>query len=53
MSWFRLAADDLDKALKRIAAAAIIAVSGLGIAGGFLGVVFGGLLLDGFTAPLD
>ena len=50
MSWFREAADDLDKAFKRVAAAKI-AGSGIGIFGGVLGVVGGGLLLGGITAP--
>ena len=50
MSWFREAADDLDKAFKRAAAAKIVG-SGLGITGGVLGVVGGGLLLGGVTAP--
>ena len=50
MSWFREAADDLDKAFKRVAAAKI-AGSGLGIAGGVLSIVGGGLILGGITAP--
>ena len=50
MSWFREAAGDLDVAYKRVAAAKIVG-SGLGIAGGILGVVGGGLLLGGVTAP--
>ena len=50
MAWFREAADDLDVAFKRIAAAKIVG-SGLGIAGGVLGVVGGGLLLGGVTTP--
>ena len=50
IAYFREAADDIDRAFKR-AAAAKITGSGLGIAGGILGIVGGGLLLGGVTAP--
>ena len=50
MAWFREAADDLDKAFKRVAAAKIVG-SSLGVAGGILSVVGGGLILGGVTAP--
>ena len=50
IAYFCEAADNIDRVYKRVAAARITG-SGLGIGGGILGIVGGGLLLGGVTAP--